>query len=217
MEFLKRLFGSSGSNVAPVPPISDGPLVLGKGIIVNIDQGLKLLLDGTSTVSIPAAQQAFAQGVVDLGQSNWLTRLYLDDQDYWLQVHTTGTRDGQVEALVLFNYLDSQVVHSNAELAQIAGPQSKIGLPTVEHGGHTYQREWGESEGQTDLVEFMERVTNPNESYEVKHLAMLYTRDIGLTGRKELLLYSVEEDQEGAVSVSTSLGVTLFTTDLQTI
>ncbi|OEC32610.1 Protein of unknown function [Pseudomonas cuatrocienegasensis] len=217
MEFFKRLFSRSGSQGIQVPPIPDGPLGLGKGVIVNIDPGLKLLLDGTSTVSIPVVQQAFAQGVIDLGQSNWLTRLYLDDQDYWLQVHSTGSRDGQVEALVLFNYQDSQAVHSNAELARIAGPQSKIGLPTVEHEGKTYQREWGESDGQTDLVEFVERVSNPNESYEVKHLAMLYTRDIGLTGRKELLLYSVEEDLEGAVSVSTSLGVTLFTTDLQTI
>ncbi|RNF58390.1 DUF2491 family protein [Pseudomonas aeruginosa] len=217
MEFLKRLFSGSASKPAPATQIPEGPLDLGKGVIVNIDQALKLLLDGASEVAIPVAQQIFAEGVVDLGQSNWLTRLYLDDKDYWLQVHSTGTRDGQVEALVLFNYTDYQVVHSNAELALIAGPQSKIGLPTIELDGKTYHREWGESEGQTDLVELLERVTSPNESYEVKHHSMLYTRDIGLTGRKELLLYSVEEDQEGAVSVSTSLGVTLFTTDLQTV
>ncbi|EMM5100375.1 DUF2491 family protein [Pseudomonas aeruginosa] len=217
MEFLKRFFPSATSKPDPAPPIPEGPLGLGKGVIVNIDQALKLLLDGTSEVAIPAAQQIFAEGVVDLGQSNWLTRLYLDDKDYWLQVHSTGTRDGQVEAVVLFNYTDYQVVHSNAELALIAGPQSKIGLPTIDFDGKTYHREWGESEGQTDLVELLERVTSPNESYEVKHHSMLYTRDIGLTGRKELLLYSVEEDQEGAVSVSTSLGVTLFTTDLQTV
>lgn len=216
MDFLKRLFGGTDTKPAPALPVPDGPLGLGKGVIVNIDQDLKLLLDGSSAVVIPAAQQAFAQGEVDLGQSNWLTRLYLDDKDYWLQVHTTGTRDGQVEALVLFNYHDYQVVHSDAELARIAGPQSKIGLPIIVHEGHTYQREWGESEGQTDLVPFIERVANPNESYEVKHHAMLYTRDIGLTGRKELLLFSVEEDQEGSVGVSTSLGVTLFSTDLQT-
>ncbi|HIE2516764.1 TPA: DUF2491 family protein [Pseudomonas aeruginosa] len=217
MEFLKRFFSGATSKPDPVPPIPEGPLGLGKGVILNIDQALKLLLDGTSEVAIPAAQQIFAEGVVDLGQSNWLTRLYLDDKDYWLQVHSTGTRDGQVEAVVLFNYTDYQVVHSNAELALIAGPQSKIGLPTIDFDGKTYHREWGESEGQTDLVELLERVTSPNESYEVKHHSMLYTRDIGLTGRKELLLYSVEEDQEGAVSVSTSLGVTLFTTDLQTV
>jgi hypothetical protein len=182
--------------------------------IVNIDQALTLLLDGTTAVSIPDAQQIFAQGVVELGESNWLTRYYLDDKDYWLQVHTTGSTDGQVESLTLFIYANYQVVHSNTELEAIAGPRNKIGLPTIEHDGNTYQREWGESDGQTDLVELLERVTSPNESYEVKHHSMLYTRDIGLTGRKELLLYSVEEDQEGTVSVSTSLGVTLFTTDL---
>lgn len=217
MSFLKRLLGFQADRIEPAATLPDGPLGLSKGVIVRIDQGLKLLLDGESRIAIPDAQEVFAQGVIDLGQSNWLTRLYLNDQDYWLQVHTTGARDGQVEALVLFNYLSNQVVHSNEELARIAGPQSKIGLPTIEHGGHQYQREWGASEGQTDLVEFIERVSAPAESYEVKHLAMLYTRDIGLTNRKELLLFSVEEDQEGAVSVSTSLGMTVFTTDLQTI
>lgn len=217
MEFLKRLFSGASDKPASTPPIPEGPLGLGKGVIVNVDQALKLLLDGASAVAIPSSQQIFAQGLIDLGQSNWLTRLYLDDKDYWLQVHSTGSRDGQVEALVLFNYMNYQVVHSNDELALIAGPQSNIGLPTIEFDGNTYQREWGEAQGQTDLVEFLERVTSPNESYEVKHHSMLYTRDIGLTGRKELLLYSVEEDQEGSVSVSTSLGVTLFTTDLQTI
>lgn len=217
MDFLKRLFGRPETSAQPAPPIPEGPLGLGKGVIVNVDQSLKLLLDGESTVSIPAAQPAFAEGVVDLGESNWLTRLYLDDNDYWLQVHTTGSRDGQVEAVVLFNYVSHQVVHSDAELALIAGPQSKIGLPKIELDGKTYIREWGASEGQTDLVELLERVTSPNESYAVKHHSMLYTRDIGLSGRNELLLYSVEEDQEGTVSVSTSLGVTLFTTDLQTI
>ena len=217
MSFLKDLFGRSSRSDAADIKLPEGPLGLAPGVIVRVDLGLKLLFEGVSSVRIPDAQEAWAQGIVDLGHSNWLTRLYLNDQDYWLQVHTTGARDGQVEALVLFNYLSCQTVHSNNELALLAGPKSKIGVPSYEHEGNIFHREWGAAEGQTDLVEFQESVTNPQESYGIKHLSMFYTRDIGLTNRKELLLFSVEEDLEGNVSVTTSLGVTLFTTDLQTI
>jgi hypothetical protein len=45
---------------------------------------------------------------------------------------------------------------------------------------------------------------------------MLYVREIGLTDRREFLLFSVEEDAEGTISLSTSLGVSLYTTDLNT-
>ncbi len=43
---------------------------------------------------------------------------------------------------------------------------------------------------------------------------MLYARDTGLTDRREFLLFSVEEDAEGTISLSTSLGISLYTTDL---
>jgi hypothetical protein len=46
---------------------------------------------------------------------------------------------------------------------------------------------------------------------------MLYARDTGLTDRRELLLFSVEQDEEGTVSLSTSLGISLYTTDLSAI
>jgi hypothetical protein len=46
---------------------------------------------------------------------------------------------------------------------------------------------------------------------------MLYARETGLTERREFLLFSVEEDAEGTVSLSTSLGMSLYTTDLSII
>ena len=70
---------------------------------------------------------------------------------------------------------------------------------------------------QTELVPMTEHVVNPDESYTIKHHAMLYARDTGLTDRRELLLFSVEQDEEGTVSLSTSLGISLYTTDLSTI
>ncbi len=46
---------------------------------------------------------------------------------------------------------------------------------------------------------------------------MLYARETGLTDRREFLLLSVEEDEDGNVSLTTSVGVTLQSTDFNVI
>ena len=61
-----------------------------------------------------------------------------------------------------------------------------------------------------------EHLKNPDESYSIEHRSMLYARETGLTDRREFLLFSVEEDAEGTISLSTSLGISLYTTDLNT-
>lgn len=193
-----------------------GPLGLALGKEVMFDTTLKLLLDGNTTVVIPGAQQIWSAGTVDLGQSTWLSRYYMNDEDYWLQVHTTGDIAGQVESVILFNYLSYVTINSEAELSRLAGPQSLIGLPTYNHNGVEYTREWGTEAGQTELVALSERLSNPNESYSIEHRSMLYARETGLTDRREFLLFSVEEDAEGTISLSTSLGISLYTTDLNT-
>ncbi|AEA71446.1 MULTISPECIES: DUF2491 family protein [Pseudomonas] len=220
MGWFKQLMGleapnanTAAGNSAPVT----GPLGLASGKQVMFDSTLKLLLDGNSTVVIPASQQIWSLGIVDLGQSNWLSRCYMNDEDYWLQVHTSGDIAGQVESVILFNYLSYVTINSEAELRRLAGPESLIGLPTYTHDGVEYTREWGTEAGQTELVTLSERVSNPDESYSVEHRSMLYARDTGLTDRREFLLFSVEEDAEGTVSLSTSLGISLYTTDLNTL
>jgi len=62
-----------------------------------------------------------------------------------------------------------------------------------------------------------EVVTSPEESYRIQHLSMLYARDTGLVDRREFLLLSVEEDEEGNISLTTSIGVTLQSTDFTVI
>ncbi|MCP2074723.1 UNVERIFIED_ORG: hypothetical protein J2Y77_004159 [Pseudomonas lini] len=222
MGWFKQLMGleapnsnkhSTASNSLPI----SGPLGLASGKGVMFDATLKLLLDGNSTVVIPGSQQIWSMGVVDLGQSSWLSRYYMNDEDYWLQVHTSGDVAGQVESVILFNYLSYVTLNSEAELRRLAGPESLIGLPTYTHNGVEYTREWGTEAGQTELVALSERVSNPDESYSVEHRSMLYARDTGLTDRREFLLFSVEEDAEGTVSLSTSLGISLYTTDLNTL
>ncbi|WP_323155643.1 DUF2491 family protein [Pseudomonas alvandae] len=217
MGWFKQLMGLEAPNANTTTSTSVvGPLGLASGKQVMFDATLKLLLDGNSAVVIPANQQIWSLGIVDLGQSNWLSRAYMNDEDYWLQVHTSGDVAGQVESVILFNYLSYVTINSEAELRRLAGPESLIGLPTYTHDGVEYTREWGTEAGQTELVVLNERVSNPDESYAVEHRSMLYARDTGLTDRREFLLFSVEEDAEGTVSLSTSLGISLYTTDLNT-
>lgn len=221
MGWFKQLMGLEAPNARPesqhaggqtLP--STGPLGLAPGKGVMFDSSLKLLLDEKTSVVIPGSQEIWSNGTVDLGQSTWLSRYYMNDEDYWLQVHTTGEIAGQVESVILFNYLSYVTVSSEAELRRLAGPQSPIGLPTYTHNGVEFTRVWGSEAGQTELVAMTEHVVNPEEAYSVEHRSMLYARDTGLTDRREFLLFSVEEDAEGTISLSTSLGISLYTTDL---
>ncbi|TLG87242.1 DUF2491 family protein [Pseudomonas edaphica] len=217
MGWFKQLMGleapqTNAESTLPLP--TTGPLGLAPGKGVMFDTTLKLLLDGKTSVVIPGSQEVWANGTVDLGQSTWLSRYYMNDEDYWLQVHTTGEVAGQVESVILFNYLSYVTLSSEAELRRLAGPQSLIGLPTYTHNGVEYTRVWGSEAGQTELVAMSERVINPEDAYNVEHRSMLYARDTGLTDRREFLLFSVEEDAEGGISLSTSLGISLYTTDL---
>ncbi|PNA06581.1 MULTISPECIES: DUF2491 family protein [unclassified Pseudomonas] len=216
MGWFKDLLGTSNrQSAASTSESAGGPLGLAQGKAIRFDTTLGLLLDGSTSVSVPDAQAIWSAGWIDLGQSNKLHRYYLNDEEFWVQVHVTG--DDQIESVTLFNYLSYVTVNSDAELQRLAGPNSLIGLPTYRHEGVEYTREWGTERGQTELVPLTEQVINPDESYTINHHSMLYARETGLTDRRELLLFSVEQDEEGTVSLSTSLGISLYTTDLSTI
>ncbi|MFM9385149.1 DUF2491 family protein [Pseudomonas sp. UV AK001] len=212
MGWLKNLLGTGST---PAREAASGPLGLAQGKAIRFDTTLALLLDGSTSVRVPDAQAIWSAGWIDLGQSNKLYRYYLDNEDFWLQVHVTG--DDQIESVTLFNYVSYVTVNSDAELQRLAGPNSLIGLPAYTHDGVSFTREWGTERGQTELVPLTEQVVNPDESYTIEHHSMLYARETGLTDRRELLLFSVEQDEEGTVSLSTSLGISLYTTDLSTI
>ncbi|MBJ2319450.1 DUF2491 family protein [Pseudomonas fluorescens] len=212
MGWLKQLMGLEAPKATTDSSRTARP---GKGVM--FDTTLKLLLDEKTNVVIPGSQEIWSNGTIDLGQSTWLSRYYMNDEDYWLQVHTTGQIAGQVESVILFNYLSYVTISSEAELSRLAGPQSLIGLPTYTHDGVEFFREWGSEDGQTELVAMSEQVISPEATYSVEHRSMLYARDTGLTDRREFLLFSVEEDAEGTISLSTSLGISLYTTDLTTL
>ncbi|AJO78277.1 MULTISPECIES: DUF2491 family protein [Pseudomonas] len=216
MGWFKRFMGlQAPTSTAAVS--SAGPLGLNMGASVRFDASLRLLLDGKTGVVIPGDQAVYSEGRVDLGQSEWLSRYYLDDEDYWLQVHTSGGVDGEVKSVILFNYLSNQAINSEAELRRLAGPNSLIGRPSYSLDGVEYQREWGTEAGQTELVPLHEQVSKPDETFSFDSHSMLYARETGLTNRREFLLFSVEQYADGSVSLVSSLGISLYMTDLQTL
>lgn len=221
MSWIKRLLGMQ----APLPAKAAGrpalgpqaPLGLASGRMLCLDSKLALLLADASSVVVPQDEKVWATGSVDLGQGTRLERYYLDNEDYFLQVVMHGNGADDIEDIILFGYHQVTTIASRDELLRLTGPQSKVGLPFFELDGVEYQRQWGSEDGQTELVPMLERVSNPEASYQVRHHSMLYARDLELTNRREFLLFSVEEDEEGNVALSSAIGVTLQLTDITVI
>lgn len=221
MSWIKRALGLAPPN----PPAGSdaagsglhNPFGLATGRMLDLDDSLKLMLDGHSQLVVPDEEVVWAVGQVDLGQSIRLVRFYFEDEDYWMQVMMNGPAAEDVQDVILFGYSSVVTINSEAELKRLVGPESKLGLPIFEHDGWEYERQWGTEQGQTELTPMTEQVNNPEQGYRIKHLSMLYARDTGLVDRREFLLLSVEEDEEGVVSLSTSVGVTLQSTDFTVI
>lgn len=218
MSWVKRLLGMQ----APLPARSDSrpsagpeaPLGLAPGRMLCLNSNLRLLLADASTVIVPDDEKVWAVGTVDLGQSKRLVRFYLDNEDYYLLVVMAGDGAHDIEELILFGYHSVTTVSSKDELLRLTGPNSKIGMPVYEMEGIEYLRQWGSEDGQTELTPMDEWVENPETAYWVKHHSMLYARDIELVNRREFLLFSLEEDEEGNIALSTSVGVTLQLSDI---
>jgi hypothetical protein len=222
MSWIKRALGLAPPNQTEGSTSLKGsallnPFGLGSGRMLDLDDSLKLMLDGHSELVVPNEEVVWAVGQVDLGQSIRLVRFYFEDEDYWLQVMMNGPAAEDVQDIILFGYSSVVTINSQAELKRLVGPASKIGLPVFEHDGYEYGRQWGSEQGQTELTPMTERVTSPDGAYRIEHLSMLYARDTGLVDRREFLLLSVEEDEEGVVSLTTSVGVTLQSTDFTVI
>lgn len=168
------------------------------------------------SLQVPA-QSIAARGEIDLGANSWLHRFYLDDDDTWLQVKTDGgIRDEHISECIVWRYWSVQTPGSQAELSQLAGPQSVIGLARYTLGPYVYERAWGVAAGQTELVQFREVVFDRSDgvpSATCQHYSMLYRREVPACDRKEYVLISVEE-APGRLQVVTSVGMDLLQADL---
>ncbi|WP_440090095.1 YjfK family protein [Pseudomonas fragariae (ex Marin et al. 2024)] len=220
MSWFKRAMGLEAPKTTASANGSTGfssPLGLASGHMLCLDSSLKMLLDGHSYVVIPGDEKVWSVGRIDLGQSMALQRFYLDNEDYFLQVVTNGPAPEDIQDIILFGYYSASPITSKDELLRLTGPASKIGLPTYEHEGEVFERQWGTETGQTELTPLDEDVVSPDGAYRVKHLSMLYARETGLINRREFLLFSVEEDEEGEITLTTAVGVTLQSTDINVL
>lgn len=220
MSWFKRAMGLEAPTTTASANGSTGfssPLGLASGRMLCLDSSLKMLLDGHSYVVIPGDEKVWSVGRIDLGQSMALQRFYLDNEDYFLQVVTNGPAPEDIQDIILFGYYSASPITSKDELLRLTGPASKIGLPTYEHEGEVFERQWGTETGQTELTPLDEDVVSPDGAYRVKHLSMLYARETGLINRREFLLFSVEEDEEGEITLTTAVGVTLQSTDINVL
>lgn len=210
---VKVLARDAKQAIIPPPPreaLPPEPLKLRRGGFLEIDPLPFRMLHGRANFELGQPAQPIAtRGLVDL-HGTWLHRYYLDDDETWLQVKTDGgTDDASVSECILWQYWDTRTPAGLAELGQIAGPASDIGLPTYEVGAFLYQRVWGASRGQTELVPFVEQVFDHSDtvaSFSCRHYAMLYRRLIEDSPRQEYVLISVEECPD-SLQVVTSIGV----------
>ncbi|MCQ9393943.1 YjfK family protein [Pseudomonas viridiflava] len=220
MSWFKRAMGLEAPKTSASANGTTGfssPLGLASGRMLCLDTSLKMLLDGHSYVVIPGDEKVWSVGRIDLGQSMALQRFYLDNEDYFLQVVTNGPAPEDIQDIILFGYYSASPITSKDELLRLTGPASKIGLLTYEHEGEVFERQWGTEPGQTELTPLDEDVVSPDGTYRVKHLSMLYARETGLINRREFLLFSVEEDEEGEITLTTAVGVTLQSTDINVL
>jgi Protein of unknown function (DUF2491) len=219
-KLFKVLARDAGGRLGLTPPpavLPPEPLHLRRGGFVAIDPLPYRMLAGKANFELGQPAQPIAtRGLVDLNGS-WLHRYYLDDDETWLQVKTDGgTDDANVSECILWQYWDTKTPASQAELKEIAGPTSEVGLPTYEVGAFLYQRVWGASRGQTELVPLVEQVYDKNDtvaSFSCQHYAMLYRRLIEDSQRQEYVLISVEECPD-SLQMVTSIGVDLNPADL---
>lgn len=218
MSWLKRALGlqapkasTQGQSLSSTAP---APLGLAPGRMICLSPNLKGLLAGESDLVVPADDKVWAIGTIDLGQAKQLIRCYLDSGDHFVQFVMNGPGPNDIEDVIVFGYYAVTTIASEQELQRLVGPRAKIGMPYYTLEGAEYARQWGSEEGQTELAPLIEQVINPEEDYQVSHNSMLYARNMGLTNRREFLLFSVEENAEGDVSLTTAVGVSLQLTDI---
>jgi len=134
MSWIKRVLGmeapkpSPGSSPGMSPDgatLAANPFGLASGRMLDLDDSLKLMLDGHSELVVPDEEVVWSVGQVDLGQSMRMVRFYFEDEDYWLQVVMNGPTAEDVLDVILFGYNSVVTISSEAELKRLVGPDSK--------------------------------------------------------------------------------------------
>lgn len=214
---FENLFGKKDKEPAPRHPNLPNPLNLRLGAAIQFDSILTKVLgaSGNYLLEFPESgsiHMVVAQGEVDLGQGAKLSRFYLKD-DYWIQVKRSGSDvEAGVDEIHLFGFGDVFHPSSQEEFEEFS---KGFGLTTYSYAEKTFQRVWGGQSHQLAAAEYSERVYPADDaSYGTAHQDILYSRAVD-GGREELLLVSIETDDDGDVNVVHSVGISVSTSDFQ--
>jgi len=195
---IRSLFG--GGRKTPPLPAERGPLACAISGAFDIDTlGLQAsLAAGAPAMGAPKSGPFIvaAVGTARLDGNTELTRYY-DDGARMLQIIAPpgGGRD-TVADVSLYAPWDSVVPASSSEWTRWTGPRGLIGAAQYDADGILFQRYWGDGDGHTDLVEFVETVDDGEKQRRIHQRCMLYARDVG--AGQEMLLLNIEADLDEA-------------------
>lgn len=177
---------------APAVSSIKKPEVMGLcvGSSFDLDKlSFQLILNELVIGDVADTQLIQAAGSVDLGSAT-LLRFYTDDEA-WLQVVCEGgVSEENIVDVTLFHYYDTLHVNKS-EWNDILN--RKIGAPTYELEGQTYQRVWtSASEYHPPVAMQEETYDDSNEVNETDQFVMLFERELS-DGSFEQLYLSAEE------------------------
>ncbi len=206
---FSKLFGNKPKN----NPRAKAPSIIGLrlGGSFEIDPLLlrliekELIVDGCASTHIIKSA-----GIVDL-DGTWVFRFYTDDDAFLQVVAEGGKSDEHVVDVKLFHFYDTQDISSQPIWDQLLN--EKIGAPTYELEGQTYNRVWTSVGDYHNPVYMAEKTYDDEGDFSVTdQFTMLFERSIS-NGQTESLLLAAEEKEEESGNLSRcfviSTGITL--------
>ena len=191
-------------------PKPTGPSIIGLriGCSFEVDPLMIKLVEDFYTIEGMASTQIIeAAGVVNLGSAK-VFRFYTDDDAFLQVVAEGGAEDHHVVDVKLFHFYDTLDVSSKQNWDSLLS--EKVGAPSYELNGQTYQRVWT-AEGDFHKPVLMREETTDTEG-KVSHtdqFTMLYERPVGTDDEVESLFVSAEEAEDLSRCLVLSTGMTL--------
>ncbi len=197
---FKSLFGKKKEPVKVQTPTVMG-LRLGGSFEID-SLLLKLEVGQFVAQGITPTQIIKSVGLVDL-DGTWLFRFYTDD-DAFLQVVTEGGQgEEDVVDVKLFHFYDTQDISSERVWNELL--KRKIGRPTYDLEGRTFERVWTSADDYHNPVLMVEKTYEADGSFsETDQFTMLFDRPVG-EEQVETLFLSAEETEDENQNISRCL------------
>lgn len=193
-------------------PLEDAPSIMGlrlggcfevDPLLLKLTENDLIIKGATSTQIIKAA------GIAEL-DGTWMFRFYTDD-DAFLQVIAEGGKEEEhVVDVKLFHFYDTQDVSTQGVWDALLN--EKIGAPTYDLEGKTFERVWTSASDYHNPVHVAEKTyDSEGESSETDQFIMLFERSISGDQTESLFLSAEETLESGNLTrcFVLSTGITL--------